>query len=119
MAARTPPWKRPVVFGPFALDHAEGPLWRGSAAVQLRRKSWEVLCYLAARPHVLVSNDELLEAVWPGVNVTPQTLTNVIRELRNALADPPRAPQFIETVHGRGHVFRGAPAARGRLPAIG
>lgn len=97
-----------IEFGPFALDPAAGCLWRGTQAVPLRRKSWAVLCHLAARPQVLVSGDELLDAVWPGVAITPQTLTNVIRELRRALGESPRAPRYIETLRGRGYIFRAA-----------
>jgi hypothetical protein len=44
-----------------------------------------VLLYLAQRPAVLVSKDELLDAIWPDVAVTPDTLTKSIGELRVAL----------------------------------
>jgi DNA-binding winged helix-turn-helix (wHTH) protein len=43
-----------------------------------------VLLYLAERPGVLVTREELLDAVWPGVAVTPDTLTKSIGELRRA-----------------------------------
>ncbi len=100
-----------IAFGPFTLDPIEGRLWRGVEHVPLRRKAWEVLSYLVTRPHTLVSNDELLSRGWPGIAVTPQTLTNVIRELRLALQDSAKAPRFIETVHRRGYVFHLAGAA--------
>lgn len=102
-----------IRFGPFALDIAEGRLWRDGQSVPLRPKAWAVLCHLASHPQVLVSNDQLMDAAWPGVAVTPQTLTNVIRELRIALGDSPRAARYIETVHGRGYVFNASrPAPR-------
>ena len=100
----------PISFGPFHLDPEKRCLLRGAAPVELRRKAWEVLRHLCERPDTVVSNDELLDAVWPGVAVTPQTVANVIRELRLALVDSAGAPRWIATVRGRGYVFRPTPA---------
>ncbi len=73
--------------------------------IPLRPKTWSVLRYLVERPGELVSREALLDAVWPDVAVTPDTLTKSIGELRVALGEEPRAPRFIETVHGRGFRF--------------
>lgn len=91
----------------FRLDLAAGQLVCGETAVPLRAKSWTVLCHLAERPGVLVSVRELLEAAWPHTHVTPNTLTNVIGELRRALDDDPDHPRYLETVHRRGYRFIG------------
>ena len=96
---------RAIAFGPYRLDLAAKQLWRGAEAVTLRRKSWELLLYLAQRPGILISTSELLDAVWPATAVTPNTLTNVIGELRRALTDHNRPPRIIETVHRRGYRF--------------
>jgi AAA ATPase-like protein len=61
--------------------------------------------YLADRPGVLVTSEELLDAVWPNVAVTPNTLTKSIVELRVALGDDARTPRCIETVPRRGFRF--------------
>ncbi len=102
-----------IAFGPFLLDREKRRLLRGGTPVELRRKAWDVLCHLAERPGAVVSNDELLTAVWPGIAVTPQTLTNVIREIRLALAGPADGFRWVQTVRGRGHVLR-QDAAPGR-----
>jgi TolB-like protein/cytochrome c-type biogenesis protein CcmH/NrfG len=60
---------------------------------------------LAERSGQLVTKDELFAAAWPGVVVSDSALTVCIRELRRALGDKRRVPQFIETVHGRGYRF--------------
>lgn len=106
---RANPLDEPIAFGPFVLDPAAAVLRRDAGVVRLRPKAWETLRYLVERPGRLVSNDELLDAVWPDAAVTPQTLTNVIRELRLALDDRARAPRYLETVYGRGYVFVAAP----------
>ncbi len=68
----------------------------------LRRKSWEVLCYLAERPGRLITKSELLDAVWPETSVTEKVVAISIREIRQALGDDARNPRFVETAHGRG-----------------
>lgn len=94
-----------LVFGPFRLDLRDERLWRGPAALPLRPKPWAVLRCLVAQAGRLVTKDALLEAVWPETTVSDAALTAAIRDLRRALGDDARTPQFIETVHGRGYRF--------------
>jgi DNA-binding winged helix-turn-helix (wHTH) protein/predicted ATPase len=94
-----------ISFGPFRLDLRGGQLLRGSRPIPLRPKTWRVLHYLAERPGVLVTKNELLDAVWPDVAVTEWVLSKSIRELRIALHDTPKAARLIETVQRRGFRF--------------
>jgi predicted ATPase len=59
------------------------------------------------RPGVLVTKQELLDAVWPDVNVTEGVLKRAVLEVRKALADPAEEPCFIQTLHRRGYRFIG------------
>ena len=68
-------------------------------------KSFAVLRHLVEHPARLVSKDELLNAVWPGVHVSEQVLKVQVAEIRKALGDMHREPQFIETAHRRGYRF--------------
>ena len=90
-------------FGAHHLDLGHQRLWHGSTAVDLRPKAWQALVQLLQRPGVLVTGDELLEALWPNADVTPKTLTNLMGELRRALGDDLSKPQIIQTVHRRGY----------------
>src|SRR5712692_4144639 len=94
-------------FGPFRLDGRNEQLWRGSEVIRLTNKALAVLRYLAERSGQLVTKDDLFAAVWPEVVVSDSALVVCIRELRRALGDERRTPQFIETVHGRGYRFIG------------
>ncbi len=94
-----------MAFGGFRVDLTGGRLLRGNEPVALRRKTWSVLRYMVERPGVLIAADELLDAIWPDVSVTPQTLNKSIGELRTALGDDPHAPRMLETVYGRGFRF--------------
>jgi len=94
-----------IRFAPFVLDVREGRLLRGAEVVPLRQRALAVLHHLASRPGHLVTKDELLAAVWPGVAVSEIVLAVCVSELRKALGDPPRGPRFVATVHGRGYRF--------------
>jgi class 3 adenylate cyclase/predicted ATPase len=94
-----------LVFGLFRLDLRDERLWRGEAAMHLHPKTLAVLHVLAAQAGKLVTKDALFAAVWPETAVSGSVLTVAIRQLRRALGDQARLPQFIETVHGRGYRF--------------
>src|SRR5215467_6331814 len=94
-----------IVFSPFRLDRRSGQLTRAGTPIPLRAKTWAVLLYLAERPGVLVTREELLDSLWPGVAVTPNTLLQSVGELRRVLGDQSTVPRFIETVHRRGIRF--------------
>jgi DNA-binding winged helix-turn-helix (wHTH) protein len=59
-----------VRFDRFVLDLAGGTLLEGVKRLNLRPKSFEVLCHLVRNAGRVVSKDELFEGVWPHVNVT-------------------------------------------------
>ena len=96
------------LFGSFRLDPAERRLFRGDDEVPLRPKTFAVLRHLLERAGRLVSKDELLDAVWRDTAVGDTVLKVSIRELREALEDDAKAPQFIETEHRAGYRFIGA-----------
>jgi DNA-binding winged helix-turn-helix (wHTH) protein/tetratricopeptide (TPR) repeat protein len=96
----------------FWIDRESLRLWRSHAGgederVRLTPKSFDVLRYLAENPGRLVSHDELLEALWPGVHVQPEVLKSHILSIRTALGDTISSPRFIETQRGRGYRFIG------------
>jgi DNA-binding winged helix-turn-helix (wHTH) protein/tetratricopeptide (TPR) repeat protein len=108
-------------FGPFRLDRGNERLWHGSEEIILRPKSFAVLQYLVAQPGRLVTREEVLQTVWPGIAVSDAVLTVCIGEIRQALGDNHHAPQYIETVHRRGYRFLGtiaAPSGPGDTPGL-
>ena len=87
----------PIAFGPFRLDLEKRRLLRGDAPIELRRKAWEVLRHLCERPGHGRDHGRAARRGLAGIAVTPQTVTNVIRELRLALADRAGGPRWIQT----------------------
>ena len=96
-----------IYFFPFHLDPANEQLWRGAQPISLRPKTFAVLCHLAQRPGQLVSHEELLNSIWPNTYVSHAVPTVCVREIRQALGDEARAPQYIQTVARRGYRFIG------------
>jgi DNA-binding winged helix-turn-helix (wHTH) protein len=88
------------------LDPAGYRLQRDGTDVPLTPKALDVLLCLAGRPGELVTKQALLDAVWPGVFVSENTLAQAISALREALGDPPACSQYIETVPRRGYRFK-------------
>ncbi len=93
-----------LCFGPFRLEGVSR-LWRGERRVEVRPRPLAVLRYLAERPGRLVTSEELLKQLWPGIYVTKTVLRVCVRELRQALEEVPTAPHFIETVGRQGYRF--------------
>ncbi len=94
-----------IFFGPFRCDPLNACVWREDQTVNLPPKAFDVLLYLLRHPGRLVSKQELLGTLWPETYVTDAVLKVCIGEIRKVLADNPKTPQFIETIHRRGYRF--------------
>ena len=92
-------------FGPFVVDGGAYRLLRDGVNIPLSPKIIDLLLFLAARPSVLVSKDDLFRALWPDVAVTDNALTQAVSELRQALGDDPANPKYVQTVARRGYRF--------------
>src|SRR5467141_825238 len=92
-------------FGPFLLDRARYRVVRGTEPVDLTPKLLDLLLYLVDHAGTLVTKEQLLDALWPGANVTDNALAQAMSELRGALEDDPASPQFIKTIARRGYRF--------------
>jgi len=97
-------------FPPFRLDTVNQCLWRRREAsaderVLLTPKAFAVLNHLLKHAGRLVTQDELLQAVWPDTFVQPEVLKYQIADIRSVLGDRPRTPLFIETLPRRGYRF--------------
>jgi TolB-like protein/DNA-binding winged helix-turn-helix (wHTH) protein len=92
-------------FQSFRLDTANQCLWSGEERVRIPPKAFDVLRYLVENPGRLVTQDELLEALWRETYVNPEILRKYILDIRKILGDRPDKPVFIETVTKRGYRF--------------
>ena len=91
-------------FGPFRLDERKGTLDQGGEEAFLRPKAYALLTHLAHNMGRVVPKAELMDAVWPGIYVTEDSLTQSIREIRKAMGD---SQHLIRTVSRRGYMLAG------------
>jgi DNA-binding winged helix-turn-helix (wHTH) protein/TolB-like protein/Flp pilus assembly protein TadD len=105
-----------VLIGDWRVSPATNELSRAGATVRIEPKAMEVLALLASRDGDVVSRRELLAAVWPGVIVGDEALTQSVIKLRRALGDNPRAPAYIETISKRGYRLIAPVRACGEAP---
>ncbi len=104
-------------FAGFALDRATRTLrTTGGLDVNLRPKSFDVLCLLVARAGALVTREEIFQEVWPGVVVTDESVSRCVSDIRLALGDG--VQKLIKTVPRRGYVFVAPVMERSRIPAM-
>lgn len=97
-----------VRFGGCVLDSVRGEVIAadGSRTV-LRAKTLALLNLLLEHAGQLLSQDEILDRVWPNVTVAPASVTQCISELRHALGATDA--DILKTLPRRGYVLDTAP----------
>ena len=91
-----------LAFGPFVAEADTGRLLESGRLVSLAPKPFETLYYLASRPGRVVPKTELMERLWPGTFVTDDVLVQCVVDIRRALHDPAKNPQYMRTIPRRG-----------------
>jgi DNA-binding winged helix-turn-helix (wHTH) protein len=94
-----------AAFGPFEIDARSRTLRRGASLLRLQAKPFDLLLYLIAHRERVVGPSELLDALWPGIHVTPAALSRAVYKLRRALGDTREPRSVVATIHGRGFRF--------------
>ncbi|MFN8722764.1 MAG: winged helix-turn-helix domain-containing tetratricopeptide repeat protein [Rhodospirillales bacterium] len=100
-------------FGPFVLDEARASVVLPDGDErQLRPKSFDLLRHLVANAQRVVTRAEILDAVWPGLFVTDDSVTQCMTDIRRALGDT--GGQVIRTVPRRGYLLQAEVTAEAR-----
>ena len=90
-------------FEGFTLDVLRRVVRHGERDIELRPKSFDVLCCLVERAGQLVTKEEILETVWPNVVVGDESLARCVSDVRQALGDSQQ--KIIKTLPRRGYLF--------------
>lgn len=96
-----------IRFGPFQVDPRTWTLSRDGSVVELSPRLVEILGYLAAKGGDIVTKEELLDRFWPGVNISENTLSRAVADIRKALGDNADRPLYLQTAARRGYRFVG------------
>src|SRR5580704_1391733 len=89
--------------GEWRVDPVAGELSRGAETVRVDARTLRLLLDLADHAGEVVSIDDLLQRVWAGVIVTPDSVYQAVASLRRILGDDPRRPRYIATVPRLGY----------------
>jgi len=89
--------------GDLVLDTGKRQVRRGNAVLDLPRLSYQLVLALARAAPNLVTHDELVNLVWSGKLVSPETVTQRIKLVRQALGDNANSPRYIGLVRGEGY----------------
>jgi len=92
-----------ISFGRFCVDLNRRQLAREGVKVPLGGRALDVLCVLAAANGEVVTKDELMSRVWPGLVVEENNIQVHISALRKALDEGQSGETHLVTVPGRGY----------------
>ena len=111
-----------TLFGDCELDTGQRLLFRHGSVCPLSPRAYQLLELLLDRRPEAVAKTELVERLWPATFVSDASLHNLVREVRAALVDSPRASRYIRTIPRFGYAFKGdvrpAPTDPTRIAAI-
>jgi TolB-like protein/DNA-binding winged helix-turn-helix (wHTH) protein len=90
-------------FGDLTLDTGRRLLLCDSKPIPLGRLTYRLLLTLVEAAPNMVSHDQLIDSVWGGRSASPETISQRIKLLRDALSDDPHNPRYVELVRGQGY----------------
>ena len=92
-------------FGPFRLLVDQRELSAHGIPIPLGQRAFDILLVLVSRHGHLVTKDELMDEVWPGVIVEENNIQVHISALRKVLGTDGDPKRYLVTVPGRGYRF--------------
>lgn len=87
----------------LVIDLGQRRVTRAGSDIPLPHLSFELLVTLARAAPDVVTFDQLTERVWPRLVITPETISQRVKLVRDALGDDPHAPRYIAGVRGSGY----------------
>ena len=95
--------------GKWCIDPLHRRLSRGGEVVDLQPREWTLLEVLMANEDRILTKKFLLQKVWdiqfdPGTNVVDAMICRLRRKI-----DTPSQPSHLQTVRGKGYVFKAVP----------
>jgi predicted ATPase/DNA-binding winged helix-turn-helix (wHTH) protein len=92
-------------FGPFRLLVARRELLAHGVPVTIGQRAFDILMLLVSRRGELVTKDELMSEVWPGIVVEENNIQVHVSALRKVLGSAGDGERYLLTVAGRGYRF--------------
>jgi transcriptional activator of cad operon len=111
--------------GGWYVNPALGQISQAGESLRIEARTMRLLLCLAERAGQVVSVDALLNEVWSGVIVTPDSVYQAVASLRRLLGDDAKQPRYIATVPRLGYrlvasvgPWRDEPVSPGVTPPV-
>jgi len=91
------------LIGDLVFEPGKRQIGRDDRPVRMPRLSYRLFAALAESAPNVVTHDELVDRVWRGRAVSPDTITQRVKLLREALGDDASEPRYIALVRGEGY----------------
>ena len=93
----------PLRIGAWCVNPTTSQISRQGEIVRVEERTMRLLLCLAEHAGEIVSVDDLLNQVWAGVIVTPDSVYQAVASLRRLLGDDAKQPNYIATVPRLGY----------------
>jgi len=105
IVSAVPPFRAPTLYriADLVLDEGRRELTRDGRRIELGRLTYALLAALVRNAPTVLAHDQLVEQVWAGRATSPETVTQRVKLLRDALDDDAERPRYIGLVRGQGY----------------
>ena len=117
LGSSTAPAAKILRVGGLAIDLQRREAVLDGRALDLTRREFDLLAFLAARPGVVVARKEILAEVWRQTYGGDQTIDVHLSWLRRKLGETASSPRYLHTVRGVGVRLEAAGTLPGPIPA--
>jgi TolB-like protein/DNA-binding winged helix-turn-helix (wHTH) protein len=109
-----------IRIGAWRVDPAREQISKDGSTIKLERRLMQLLLCLAEHPGQILSVEQLLDTVWAGVVVTPDSVYHTVASLRRVLGDDKKTPTYITNIPRRGYslIAPVAPWVESIAPAV-
>jgi TolB-like protein/DNA-binding winged helix-turn-helix (wHTH) protein/tetratricopeptide (TPR) repeat protein len=96
-------------FADLTLDIGRRRLERGGQPIELGKLTYALLVALVETAPDVLTHDDLVQRVWGGRATSPETVTQRVKLLRDALGDDADQPRYVGLVRGQGYRLMAEP----------
>lgn len=87
----------------LVLDPGRRKLTRHGQPIELGRLTYSLLLELVRSAPNVVTHEELVQRLWRGRTTSPETVTQRVKLLRDALGDDADQPRYVGLARGHGY----------------
>lgn len=97
-----------IMTGPFQLNSVERTLFVNGKPVELTVKEFDLLWLLLSHPGKVFTREQIIEHIWQKeLTWETNTVTVLVRRLREKVEPDPAKPRYLQTVWGLGYKYSG------------